>query len=369
MGEHKVLNLNFSDVAMQCKESIDRNNNPYRRYVEGGHIESETLKLRNWGEFGDQYVGPAFHRIFKKGQILYCSRRTYLKKIVIPDFDGITSNTTFVIEAKPVDGFATELLPFIMLSSSFTKYSILNSKGSTNPYINYKDLDKFEFSLPDISVQYRFLKILKKVQDNENALIETIQSIMELNDLVLANEVKKSKNTISLAELLIEARCQVKDVFSEKKYIGFEHIDPDDLYLRDFEEVTKINSQKNSFSSGDLLYGKIRPYLKKVALAEMDGICSSDILVLTPTYPEFSINISWYLKSTYFSKLAMASAKGSKMPRADWKVLREHRVPASLLNDRYTRIAREYYSQLLNLNKQLKSLKALQVALIDRILE
>ncbi|HDZ9287341.1 TPA: hypothetical protein RUZ31_003608, partial [Vibrio cholerae] len=107
MGEHKVLNLKFSDVAMQCKESVDRNNNPYRRYVEGGHIESETLKLRNWGEFGDQYVGPAFHRIFKKGQILYCSRRTYLKKVVIPDFDGITSNTTFVIEAKPADGFAT----------------------------------------------------------------------------------------------------------------------------------------------------------------------------------------------------------------------------------------------------------------------
>lgn len=135
--------VKFGDVVRQCKEKVDRDDNPFERYVEGGHMDSEDIHIRRWGEFGQDYVGPAFHRIFRKGQVLYGSRRTYLKKVAVAEFDGITANTTFVLETKDQSVFMQELLPFLMLTDRFTEHSIGESKGSTNPYINYPDIAKF----------------------------------------------------------------------------------------------------------------------------------------------------------------------------------------------------------------------------------
>lgn len=152
--------VKFGDVVRQCRETVDRDNNPFERYVEGGHMDSENIHIRRWGEFGQDYVGPAFHRIFRKGQVLYGSRRTYLKKVAVAEFDGITANTTFVLETKGQSVFLQELLPFLMLTDSFTEHSIRESKGSTNPYINWPDIAKYEFPLPPLEEQKCMAEIL-----------------------------------------------------------------------------------------------------------------------------------------------------------------------------------------------------------------
>jgi len=153
--------VKFGDVVDIAKESVDRANNPYERYVEGGHMDSASLKLCRWGVFGDDYVGPAFHRVFKKGQILYGSRRTYLKKVAVAEFDGITANTTFVITPKKNEFIRQELIPYLMLSDRFTNHSVLNSKGSTNPYVNWSDIARFPLNKISNSKQNEILNILK----------------------------------------------------------------------------------------------------------------------------------------------------------------------------------------------------------------
>ena len=80
----------FGDVAIQTKEVVDIENTTLDRYIAGEHMDSEDLHIRRWGIVGDGYLGPAFIRKFSKGDILYGSRRTYLKKVAIADFDGIT---------------------------------------------------------------------------------------------------------------------------------------------------------------------------------------------------------------------------------------------------------------------------------------
>ena len=176
--------VKFGDVVRQCKEKVDRSNNPFQRYIEGGHIDSEDIHIRRWGEFGSAYVGPAFHRIFRKGQVLYGSRRTYLKKVAVADFDGITANTTFVCETKDQNIFMQELLPFLMLTESFTNHSIRESKGSTNPYINWSDIAKYEFPLPPLEEQKRLAELLWAADD-------TISQYE-----ILANQYKKIKKII-----------------------------------------------------------------------------------------------------------------------------------------------------------------------------
>ena len=150
-----MTRVRFGDVVNDIKVNVDRQNNPYDIYVAGDHMDSEDLTLHRWGSFATDDVGPAFIRIFKPGQVLYGSRRTYLKKIVVAPFEGITANTTFVLETKNEDEFSQRLLPFIMLSDDFTEWSIRKSKGSTNPYVLFSDLADYEFDLPSPEEQRR----------------------------------------------------------------------------------------------------------------------------------------------------------------------------------------------------------------------
>lgn len=89
--------VRFGDVVRQLKEETDPVADGIERFVAGEHMETENVHIRQWGNVGDGYLGPAFIRRFRKGQVLYGSRRTYLKKVAVAEWDGVTANTTFVL--------------------------------------------------------------------------------------------------------------------------------------------------------------------------------------------------------------------------------------------------------------------------------
>lgn len=153
--------VKFGDVVRQCKERADPAISGLQRYIAGDHMDSDDLRLRRWGEIGSGYLGPAFHIRFKPGQVLYGSRRTYLRKVAVAHFEGICANTTFVLEPKnPDEQLLSEFLPFLMQTDAFNDFSVKNSKGSVNPYINFSDLAKFEFALPTLEEQRHLVQLL-----------------------------------------------------------------------------------------------------------------------------------------------------------------------------------------------------------------
>ena len=78
-------------------------------------------------------------------------------------------------------------------------------------------------------------------------------------------------------------------------------------------------SLKNAFKAGDVLFGKLRPYLRKFARPNFDGCCSSEIWVLRgkKVLNEF---LFYLIQGSRFMEMATISS-GSKMPRADWGVI------------------------------------------------
>jgi type I restriction enzyme S subunit len=160
----------FGDVVRQVKDKIDPDESGLERYVAGEHMDTDDLRIRRWGEIGDGYLGPAFHMRFKPGQVLYGSRRTYLRKVAVPDFEGITANTTYVLEPKDPSVLSPELLPFIMQTEAFNQHSVRESKGSVNPYVNFSDLAWYEFALPPIEEQERLATLLRHSECAEQSL-------------------------------------------------------------------------------------------------------------------------------------------------------------------------------------------------------
>lgn len=172
-----MAKVKFGDVVKEVKNKIDRNNNPYEFYVAGDHMDTDSLSIPRRGSFLTDDVGPAFIREFKKGQVLYGSRRTYLRKVAVADFDGVTANTTFVLETKDENILRQRLLPFIMYTEGFTAWSIKKSRGSTNPYVLFKDLADYEFDMPSIEEQDKLAEVLWSINDTlqayQNLLAET----------------------------------------------------------------------------------------------------------------------------------------------------------------------------------------------------
>lgn len=168
--------VRFGDVVRQVKDKVDPETAGIERYVAGEHMDTDDLRIRRWGEVGDGYLGPAFHMRFRRGQVLYGSRRTYLRKVAVADFEGICANTTFVLESADASKVLPELLPFIMQTESFHEHSKRESKGSVNPYVNFSDLAWYEFALPPLEEQRRIADALSAVEETLQSLLSAARS-------------------------------------------------------------------------------------------------------------------------------------------------------------------------------------------------
>ncbi|GHT56771.1 hypothetical protein FACS1894109_06810 [Spirochaetia bacterium] len=116
-----------------------------------------------------------------------------------------------------------------------------------------------------------------------------------------------------------------KEIGNTKVYVGLENIESwTGKYICNTE--TEADSACNVFYKGNLLFGKLRPYLAKTWLADFGGNCSSEFLVLS----QFRI-MSEYVYFLFFSKPFInninASTYGAKMPRASWEFIGNCKIP------------------------------------------
>ena len=104
------------------------------------------------------------------------------------------------------------------------------------------------------------------------------------------------------------------------KYVGLEHMEKD-AGIISFGNASDVKSLKNAFSKGDLLYGKLRPYLNKHDIADFDGICSTDILVFKPITQVMIRLVDYYFNTDSFLEYAVSNSKGINLPRVSQDVI------------------------------------------------
>lgn len=196
----------FGDVVRQVLDRVAPDESGLERFVAGDHMDTDELRIRRWGTIGDGYIGPAFHMRFKPGHVLYGSRRTYLRKVAVADFEGITANTTFVIESKNPKVLLPDLLPFVMQTESFHEHSKKQSKGSVNPYINFSDLTWYEFALPTLEEQRRIVALVEATDRTAETLLGLVEAARRAEG-ILFNELVSRYNAeeVTLGSLLTES--------------------------------------------------------------------------------------------------------------------------------------------------------------------
>ena len=110
-------------------------------------------------------------------------------------------------------------------------------------------------------------------------------------------------------------------------YVGLEHVPRRQFFLDAWESAASVKSLKSRFMKGDVLFGKLRPYFHKVVRVEMEGICTSELLVLRSRQPEFEALLGSVVFSDQFVESTSKQWGGAQMPRADWNRMSEFQLP------------------------------------------
>ena len=109
-------------------------------------------------------------------------------------------------------------------------------------------------------------------------------------------------------------------------YIGLGEMPKGSIQLDTWDVAAEAGSRKRSFKKGQILFGKLRPYFKKVGIAPVDGICSTDMLVLEPTTSHFRSMALCQLIQDEFIDYTDRASTGTRMPRISWKRMRDYDV-------------------------------------------
>ncbi len=157
---------------------------------------------------------------------------------------------------------------------------------------------------------------------------------------------------------------------SQIRCIELEHIEQGTGEVVGSAPASSTVSSKTAFQPGDVLFGKLRPYLKKFALVDFAGCCSTEIWALvtdqsavTPGY------LRLLVESTPIQRSANATS-GTKMPRADWDVVAATSVqlPSFSEQSRITAIIGAIESELRLLQQQRTALATQRRGLMERLL-
>ncbi len=163
---------------------------------------------------------------------------------------------------------------------------------------------------------------------------------------------------------------QPEEIVPSTPYIALEHMPRRSIALSEWSDADALESNKFEFKRGEILFGKLRPYFHKVGVAPVDGVCSTDILVVAPTQPEWFGFVLGNVSSVDFVEHTNAGSTGTKMPRTNWQHMTRYELalpPPALAAAFNTRVQLPIDRIIKNIHES-RTLAALRDALLPKLI-
>lgn len=145
-------------------------------------------------------------------------------------------------------------------------------------------------------------------------------------------EVPENWVWVRLGAVCYASKEKSNDFSNEIKYIGLEHLEKDKGIVG-FSSADKVKSTKNAFQEGQILYGRLRPYLNKHDIASFSGVCSTDILVLEASVLVANVLVDKFFNLPFFIEYVVANSKGINLPRVSEKTILNTTFPLPPLSE------------------------------------
>ena len=222
------------------------------------------------------------------------------------------------------------------------------------PLLNKSDFSNVVVSLPPPQTQKKIVAILEKAErlkewrkEADELTDEFLKStFLEMFGDPIANPKGWEETPLSNISKIDKNAISPENITAGTKYVGLEHIESN---TGNIIEITSLNenelkSTKFLFTSEHVLYGKLRPYLNKVSLPYFDGVCSTDILPISPNKDKSNkYFIAFLLKHSYYVELATKLSIGANLPRISPKEIANFDVfcPPLELQEKFASIVQQ----------------------------
>ena len=284
------------------------------------------------------------------------------------------------------------------------------AEGTALPYLTVKDLSNLSLHLPPLPTQRTIAHILSTFDDKielNRQMNETLEAIaraifkswfvnfdpvqvkmegrkpdcMDSETAALfpsafqdsaLEKIPKGWEVGTLGEIAENVRRSVKasEIDSDELYIGLEHMPRRRIALSQWKTAEEIGSNKYRFSKGEILFGKLRPYFHKIGVAPIDGVCSTDILVIQPIQPEWFGIVLGFVSSDNFVAYTDAYSTGTRMPRTNWKDMSKYEIvlPKIQIAQKYTKFIQPFIERIIKNINQSHTLSQIREALLPKLL-
>jgi type I restriction enzyme S subunit len=98
------------------------------------------------------------------------------------------------------------------------------------------------------------------------------------------------------------------------------------IYLSEWGTGEELESNKFMFRKNEILFGKLRPYFHKVGVAPVNGVCSTDIVVIAPQSAYWLSFVLGHTSSDAFVVYTDSDSTGTKMPRTSWNRMAHYEI-------------------------------------------
>lgn len=313
------------------------------RMTDDGEYDLVTVKrsrggIESRGRFRGKDISVKSQFALEGGDFLISKRQiVHGACAVVPEeFAGsIVSNEYSVLRCKP--GLDLGFLRYLSHSVYFQQTCFHSSIGVHVEKMIFKleDWLKFRVNVPPLEEQKRIAAGFEAVDAKLVALREKADGLRQfktgLMQRLFSQELRFTREDGSdypeweekpFSEIATRAGEQFdpRKENGKPRVIELEHLESGSGKILSSADIDGQISLKNRFRSGDVLFGKLRPYLRKFARPDFDGVCSSEIWVLRGRKGVSNSFLYALVQSPMFTQVVNISS-GSKMPRADWKTI------------------------------------------------
>ena len=276
------------------------------------------------------------YKIVRKGDMVYNSMRMWQGANGISPCDGIVSPAyTVLMPTQEINnGYFAALFKSANMINEFRK----NSQGMTSDTWNlkYPQIETIKIQIPSVSEQDKVSELFGVL---DARIVAQAQSLKKYKRGLLSSVFSQNVSLFSTADFYAFSELAVR---RSEKYdpkcnahavcIELEHIEQETGRIIGSTCADYQNSIKTVCKPGDVMFGKLRPYLRKYAFVQKECVCSSEIWSLIPTDIVIPKYLFYLIQSEAFMKAANVSS-GTKMPRAEWSTIAKSGYPIPSKDD------------------------------------
>ena len=403
MGEWRTER--FDQMAELVRDTVHPSDLIGISYIGLEHISEGTLQLLGTGVAED---ATSTKSQFKAGDILFGKLRPYFRKVICAPFDGICSTDIWVV--RPKNMVDAGFLFYLMASDLFIEPVVRASEGTKMPRAKWDYAASLEFSLPPLPEQRAIARILGSLDDKIEAnrrMNETLEAMARAifkSWFVDFDPVRAKAAGREPAGMDAETAALFPDSFEETelgmvprgwtvgqlgdvaenprrsiqpteidpfaKYIALEHMPKRCIALSEWSDARRLESNKLEFKRGEILFGKLRPYFHKVGVAPVDGVCSTDIVVVRPSKEAWYGFVLGHISSALFVEYTNAGSTGTKMPRTSWNEMARYplAIPRESIAEAFTAQVRPAIEKIIVSIYESRTLGALRDVLLQKLI-